>query len=117
MKTITILPAVCVLLAASLFVGCGTPAAGPAPSGQTSNVEQDHPAPSQFAEQLAKLDAADRTAAAKQANCPVSNEPLGSMGVPRKVVVNGREVFICCKGCEKEFLENADAYLAKLPKE
>jgi Cu(I)/Ag(I) efflux system membrane fusion protein len=54
--------------------------------------------------------------AARQKLCPVTDEPLGSMGGPVRVVVNGRTVFICCKGCEKALRKSPDKYLAKLPK-
>jgi hypothetical protein len=69
----------------------------------------------EIAEQLAKLSPEDRAAAEKQKVCPVTGEPLGSMGVPRKVAVNDREVFICCEGCEEELKADPEKYLAKLP--
>jgi hypothetical protein len=106
----------------TLFWVAGPPApTAPSSSGQAAHehthADQD-PGPSgEVAEQLAKLTPADRVAAEKQKNCPVTDEPLGSMGIPPKISVNGREVFICCKGCEDELLQNADTYLAKLPKE
>lgn len=52
--------------------------------------------------------------AEKQANCPVSKEPLGAMGKPVKVVVGNRTVFLCCAGCEEEFRKDPDKYLAQL---
>lgn len=108
-------------LATVLFFGCGTPApTAPATTSQTSHerthADHDHGPSGEVSEQLAKLTPADRAAAEEQKNCPVTDEPLGSMGVPPKVSVNGRDVFICCKGCEEELLQNADTYLAKLPK-
>lgn len=107
------------------FAGCGSPSTGPSaspPAGtQASHVEHDHGdhdhgSTGEVAEQLAKLSPEDRTVAEKQKICPVTDEPLGSMGVPPKVTINGREVFICCQGCEGELREKADEYLAKLPK-
>ena len=47
--------------------------------------------------------------------CPVSGEPLGSMGVPEKVEVHGRPVFICCDSCLEALNESPDEYLKKLP--
>ena len=47
----------------------------------------------------AKLSAADEALVAKQMVCPVSGEPLGSMGVPVRAVVSGKTVFLCCAGC------------------
>ena len=55
-----------------------------------------------------------RTAALAQKVCPVSDEPLGSMGTPPKVTIDGQDVFLCCEGCEEELKSNPDEYLAKL---
>lgn len=52
---------------------------------------------------------------ARQKLCPVTDEELGSMGAPVKVMLDGRPVFICCKGCEKELRTNSKKYLAKIP--
>ncbi len=57
----------------------------------------------------------DRLLAAKQKICPVSGEPLDSMGGPVRVVVEGRTVFICCKGCEEPLRKEPAKYLSKLP--
>jgi len=58
----------------------------------------------------------DERLIARQKLCPVTDEPLGSMGAPVKLVVEGRTVFICCKGCERELRAGAKKYLAKVPK-
>jgi Cu(I)/Ag(I) efflux system membrane fusion protein len=58
----------------------------------------------------------DRLLAEKQKLCPVTGEPLDSMGGPVKVVVDGRTVFVCCKSCEKPLRAKAAQYLSKLPK-
>src|SRR5262245_40549736 len=50
-------------------------------------------------ESLAKLSPEDRKLAEQQKYCPDSNELLGSMGAPMKVLVKEKPVFICCKGC------------------
>lgn len=65
-------------------------------------------------EALAQLSPADRALAEKQKVCPVSGEPLGSMGKPFKVTVKGQDVFLCCQGCEAEIKAEPDKYLAKL---
>jgi hypothetical protein len=39
---------------------------------------------------------------------------LGAMGVPFKVMVNGRPVFLCCSGCEAEALAHPARTLAKV---
>jgi hypothetical protein len=46
--------------------------------------------------------------------CPITDEPLGSMGVPPKLTIQGQPVFLCCDGCEKDALANADKTLAKV---
>jgi hypothetical protein len=67
-------------------------------------------------EGLAELSPEDRAAAEAQRVCPVSGETLGAMGKPVKITVNGREVFLCCSGCEDAIRKSPDKYLAKLPK-
>jgi hypothetical protein len=62
----------------------------------------------------AKASTQDAKLVAEQKVCPVSNEPLGSMGLPVRVDVNGTTVFLCCKGCEAELRENSEKYLSKL---
>ncbi|MCC6491720.1 MAG: efflux RND transporter periplasmic adaptor subunit, partial [Pirellulales bacterium] len=64
--------------------------------------------------QLDKLSAADRELALAQVMCPVTQEPLGSMGVPAKITLQGQPVFLCCKGCERQAAQNAEQTLAKL---
>jgi YHS domain-containing protein len=68
----------------------------------------------QAADGLAELSAADAALAKQQRVCPVSGEVLGAMGKPYKVTVNGKTVFLCCSGCEKELHKNPEKYLAKL---
>lgn len=63
---------------------------------------------------LAKLSPEDRLLAEAQGYCAVTTEPLGSMGVPRKLMVNNQPVFVCCKGCESKALANPDKTLAKV---
>ena len=63
---------------------------------------------------LSQLSDADRVAALAQKVCPVSDEPLGSMGKPPKFTVEGQEGFLCCDSCEEELRNNASKYLAKL---
>lgn len=58
----------------------------------------------------------DATLIAEQKVCPVTGDPLGSMGPPVKVMVAGKPVFICCKGCEKPLLKDPAKHLATLPK-
>jgi hypothetical protein len=64
---------------------------------------------------LARLSAADRKIAELQKVCPVTRKPLGSMGIPVRVEVVGRVVFLCCAGCEDSLKADPGKYLAALP--
>lgn len=46
--------------------------------------------------------------------CPVSGEKLGSMGEAPVIIQDGREVRLCCAGCEKKYRENAEEMNAKI---
>lgn len=81
---------------------------------QTPPPEDEDP---EIAAALAKLSAEDRALAKKQRVCPVTELPLGSMGTPPKVDVDGRPVFICCEGCRERLLAEPVKHLARLPKE
>lgn len=98
--------------------GCGDPqdASSPAPSNQAQTDEHaghTH-ANTEIEKAMAQLSSEDRAAAEKQRICPVSGASLGSMGEPYKVTAKGRDVFLCCQGCEGSFNEDPDKYLAKL---
>ena len=64
--------------------------------------------------ELHSLSEADRKEAMAQRVCPVSGEPLGSMGAPVKVAVKETSVFICCESCRKKLVGDPDTYLGKL---
>ena len=63
---------------------------------------------------IAKLPQTDRELALAQRICPISGEPLGSMGVPYKITLKGRPVFLCCKGCVDQAKKSPDKVLSKL---
>lgn len=64
---------------------------------------------------LAKLPAADLPLAEEQLLCPIhEGSRLGSMGAPIKVMLDGKLVFLCCKGCEAAARKNPKATLAKV---
>jgi membrane fusion protein, copper/silver efflux system len=63
---------------------------------------------------LGRLSAEDRALAEKQKVCPVTGEVLGAMGTPPALTVEGRKVFLCCKGCESALRKDPAKYLAKL---
>lgn len=56
----------------------------------------------------------DRLLAAKQNICPVTGQPLDSMGGAVRVEVAGRIVFVCCKGCAPALRKEPSKYLDKL---
>jgi hypothetical protein len=96
------------LLLSLFLLGCKGESPSPAPQpnvkGEDANVSAN----------LAKLGAEDRKLAEAQKLCPVTEEPLGSMGVPPKITVEGQLVFLCCKSCEKKARTNAAQTLAKV---
>jgi hypothetical protein len=91
-----------------------------AASGQNApwkDAGPENPAPvvaSDDASPLAAAKQTDKELIEKQKICPVTDQPLGSMGKPVKVVVKKRTVFLCCAGCKKTLLANPDKYLKKL---
>lgn len=44
--------------------------------------------------------------------CPVMGEPLGSMGKPVPVTVDGETLFVCCRGCVKKVKADPAKYFA-----
>lgn len=111
-----------------LIMGCGRTAPQPSPHAPQHNAKPATTAGSPDAGNanpavkpetpsgLADLSPEDRAAAEAQKVCPVSGEALGSMGAPYKITVKGRDVFLCCSGCEAQIMKDPDKYLAKLPK-
>jgi len=65
---------------------------------------------------IKKLPEADQKLALEQKICPITNEHLGSMEEPVKVVLNDKTVFLCCDGCVKKAKADPTATLAKLGK-
>ncbi len=63
---------------------------------------------------FAAMPEADRVAALAQEMCPVGDSPLGSMGTPIKVTVEGRDVYLCCEHCREMLEADPAAYFAKL---
>jgi YHS domain-containing protein len=54
-------------------------------------------------------------AIARQKICPVSGKPLGSMGDPVAVDVNGQKLYVCCAGCVNAVKSNPAQYAAGRP--
>jgi hypothetical protein len=63
---------------------------------------------------LDKLSAEDRALATKQKICPITGARLGAMGVPLKIDLNGRPLWLCCKGCEGKAKADPAAAFKKL---
>lgn len=63
----------------------------------------------------AKLSAEDQALVAAQEFCAIStDERLGAMGPPIKLIIKDQPVFLCCGGCKKKALANPDKTLAKV---
>ncbi len=68
----------------------------------------------EIAAAIGKLSEADQKLALAQEICPVAEFRLGSMGVPIKVSVEGRDLFICCEGCRKQIEADPKKYFEYL---
>ena len=79
----------------------------------TTSVEPKS-AEEKIAAAIAELPEAERAVAAAQKNCPVAGEALGSMGMPFKVTVKGRDVYLCCEGCKGELEKDPEKYFAQM---
>jgi hypothetical protein len=99
-----------ILLVATLLVAAGcnetkpTADRNPAASGEDAKIRAS----------LDKLSPEDRALAEAQKTCPVTDQPLGSMGVPIKVMVKDQPVFVCCSSCPKEAAKDPDKTLRKV---
>ena len=46
----------------------------------------------------------------------MTDSPLGSMGAPIKIDIDGKSVFLCCEGCKAKALRDPEATLAVVAK-
>lgn len=92
----------------SLVAGCADPSNAPAPTGSSSAAASAEKEAAAIQEALAQLPEEDRKIAEAQKTCPIGKDLLGSMGVPVKVDVDGKPVFICCEGCRTALLAKAE---------
>jgi hypothetical protein len=58
-----------------------------------------------------KLDAADQAIVDEQEVCPVTKEPLDSMGGPVMVTIGERRIAICCEGCRKPLERESQKFI------
>ncbi len=79
-----------------------------------SQTETDPAKAPEVLEALAQLSPEERALAERQKICPVTEFQLGSMGVPPKVEIQGRTVFICCEGCREDLLNDPEKYFRVL---
>jgi hypothetical protein len=94
--------ALLIVLSLLLASGCAQESSSPPPDKEAK-----------IKASLDKLDPDDRRLAEEQKYCAVETENrLGSMGKPIKVMVNDEPVFLCCKGCEKRALKDPEKTLA-----
>lgn len=80
----------------------------PAPAASVPSAHTS-PAPALSPERLAKVRAGldklapdDRKRAVAQRLCPVQEKPLGLMGKPIELPIDGGTVFLCCEACEDD---------------
>jgi hypothetical protein len=92
-------------LAAAYFGAASSASAGAdrSPPNSTSSTSIDR--------DFSALSAGDRALALQQEKCPVTGKPLGSMGSPVAVVIEGRKVFLCCAGCAGKLKHDPKKYL------
>ncbi len=70
-----------------------------------------------ISEAIAELPTDEQELARKQQFCAVLPEnALGSMGMPVKLMIEGKPVFLCCDGCLEAALKDAKATLRKADK-
>lgn len=95
------------------FGGSGSSTSGGGVTTARPSTPED--TPSKIAAALAKLSPSDRAIAQAQGSCPVLDEsPLGAMGVPVKVTVDGQDVFVCCQSCVKQATKESAATLRRV---
>ena len=92
-------------------------AAEPAAKPSGAGASQKAAATMLTAEQRSKigrLPSADQRLALEQKLCPVTELPLGSMGVPIRQMVGKTPVFLCCQSCEPKVNAEPQKLLDKL---
>ena len=95
--------------ACALLVGCPGNTA-PTPKADAKPMASN-PIESEVKASLDLLSPEDRKLAEEQKTCPVTGEPLGSMGVPPKLTIKDQPVFICCASCRKKAESEPDKTL------
>jgi hypothetical protein len=101
------------LLIGSFVTGCNqSPAEKPSVA---QKVEEPDSEDAGIEANLANLSPEDRRLAEEQKFCAIESENrLGVMGTPIKIMMKDQPVFLCCKGCRKKALADPDRTLAKV---
>ena len=113
-RTITRAALAASLMATLGVTGCEKPASKPKDAKPAATSEAPKSEDEKIAAAIAELPEAERAAATAQKMCPVGNAPLGSMGMPYKVSVKGRDVYLCCEGCQGPLEKDPEKYFAIL---
>lgn len=103
------------LVIGPLLVGCGQAPNKPNAPAPGAGADAKSAAET-IADNMAKLSPEDRKAAELQKICPVSDEPLGGMGTPYKLTIDGKDIYLCCAGCEEDVKKEPEKYFAKINK-
>ncbi len=84
---------------------------------QSKSKPQSSSLANEIAEALAELSTDDQMIAKKQRFCALLVEnQLGSMGIPIKLMIEGRPVFLCCDACRESALSNPQSTLGNAKK-
>jgi hypothetical protein len=110
--------------AASAYFGAsGTPSTGgassevnPTRASKSDSATSSSTVSAKELANLAKLGLADRRQAEQQRTCPITDLPLGSMGVPYKLDLAGKSLFLCCEQCKGEVNQDPQSALLKVQK-
>ncbi len=96
------------------------PLAGDIPAASEATIDASQSPPLNYhtsrltAEELTEIGALtpeEQKQAKLQVLCPVTLEPLGSMGTPLVVNLGDDSLLICCKGCLKKATKNGESML------
>ena len=87
--------------AGSIYIG-GSGSGSGKPGGAAVRPTTPDDDAEKIAAAMAKLTPENRKLAQAQRMCPIRHEPLGTMGIPVKLELDGKPVFVCCKACVAE---------------
>ncbi|MGN6544980.1 MAG: hypothetical protein ACTHK7_08015 [Aureliella sp.] len=113
----TLVAALLVAFAAGSYSQTASAVQAPATSQTQQQDDKAAQAEKKIATALARLAPADRKLAESQRFCAVlERNRLGTMGPPVKVLIGGKPVFLCCKGCFSHVQQHAQQTLQKAEK-